>query len=247
MKHKFLSGLIVAGALAFGSVTTASADGSIKDSPGPVPSNWSGYYVGVHAGHAWSDVKWDLAYPFGAPPPSSTFNNDGFILGGHLGVLMQRDRWVYGGEVSFASGFGSETKTGINLFGGAAVGDLKTEIDGLLTVTGRVGYTWDRTLGYVKGGYAGATVRLFTDDNVPPDFVSTSSKWHNGWTVGAGIEYMLTANTLFGVEYNYIDLGGSDSRLVTTVAGVPVGGSAVSRVDTTIHTLMARISVKFGH
>ena len=46
--------------------------------------------------------------------------------------------------------------------------------------------------------------RLSVSDTVPANVGSGShTQWHNGWTVGAGWEYGITANWIVGVEYDY--------------------------------------------
>jgi outer membrane immunogenic protein len=232
------SALISAAALAMGSANASE--------PTPRPFSWTGIYVGLHAGHAWADVDWALDYPFGNPPASSSFNNDGLIAGGQIGIQQQFGNWVLGGEVSISGGFSPNTIKGVNLFGGSTAGTLRTDIDWLLLATARVGYASGPWLGYVKGGYAGAMINLDTDDNVPPDFVSSSGTWHNGWTIGGGVEYAIARGLVFGVEYNYVDLSRNiTTNVINEVSGATVG-QASSDVDTAIHTIMARLSVKLG-
>jgi outer membrane immunogenic protein len=81
---------------------------------------------------------------------------------------------------------------------------------GLGSVTGRIGYTWGPGLLYVKGGYA------FSDNNdslvngagaaVP---FALSGDHSNGYTVGAGLEYMFTQNWSGKIEYQYYNFGNS--------------------------------------
>jgi outer membrane immunogenic protein len=234
------------------STTAAYADGygsryrgSAKDDY-VAPYTWTGLYVGAHVGYAWADVDWGLAYPFAAPPPSSSFSNDGVIAGGQLGYQHQFGRWVVGGEVSLSSGFSRESKDGINLFGASTAGVLETDIDWMLLATARLGYAWDRWLGYVKGGYAGGMVSVHSDDNVPPNYEVSSRKFHNGWTVGVGAEYMVKSGMTVGVEYNYVDLGRSLTNPVIDITTGSQVGTAFSDVDTRVHSVMARLNFKFG-
>jgi len=70
---------------------------------------------------------------------------------------------------------------------------LHTHIKSLVSVTGRVGYAWERLLGYVKGG--GAWERDNYDFYVPATgaTISTASdQRRGGWTVGIGGEYVFT-------------------------------------------------------
>ena len=68
-----------------------------------------------------------------------------------------------------------------------------------------------------------------------------------GWTIGAGVEGMITQNWTAKLEYLYMDLGGFRSG---TVSLVPIAPAALiaARVDTnfTDHILRAGINYKFG-
>ena len=65
-----------------------------------------------------------------------------------------------------------------------------------------------------------------------------------GWTIGAGVEGMITQNWTAKLEYLYMDLGGIRSG---TVSLAPIAAIA-ARVDTnfTDHILRAGINYKFG-
>ena len=252
MKNFRLALLGIAASAALGlSVSAANADGPASRGPGrdaPVthaPFTWGGLYVGVHAGYAWGDMDWGLDY---SPVLffSEETNNDGPFVGGHIGVQHQYGRWVVGGELALSGGFDSDTVRDVPLFGGIPVGTLKSEIDWLFTATARLGYSWDRWLGYVKGGYASAAIRLSTDDNVPGDFVSTTRDIHHGWTVGAGLEYAITHNLVFGIEYNYVSLSADVSDSLVVEASGAFLRTINHDVDTDIHSVMARLSLKFG-
>ena len=63
-----------------------------------------------------------------------------------------------------------------------------SKIRSLASVTGRIGYAWDRFLGYVKGGgawerddYSASTIVLGT--------AYTARETRSGWTIGLGAEY----------------------------------------------------------
>ena len=239
---------ILAGAAVGLAPTPAVADGPagrghVRDAPvAYAPFSWGGLYVGIHAGYAWADVDWDLDY---VPAQfSETASNDGAFVGGHIGLQHQYGRWVVGGELTLSGGFDDDTVRPVGLFFGDPRGSLKTEMDWLVTATGRLGYSWDRWLGYVKGGYAGAMIRLTTDDGVPPNDISSTRDMHHGWTVGAGLEYAITQNLVFGVEYNYISL--SEEVSADLFRSGAFLRTIHSDVDTDIHSVMARLSLKFG-
>src|SRR5580704_3162785 len=111
--------------------------------------------------------------------------------------------WVAGieGQYSWLSG-----NVGAVFPGGFAYANDQR---GLGSVTGRIGYTWGPGLLYVKGGYA------YSDDNesvtfggVPVTF-ATSGDHRNGYTVGAGVEYMFAPSWSAKVEYQYYNFGNS--------------------------------------
>ncbi len=251
----FGKGAVVVAAIALS--TSAFADGaprgaSIKDAPVASAMSWTGFYVGAHLGYSAADLDWGQIYPFGGAGNgpqniNSSFDTDRAVLGGHIGLQRQFGSWVLGGELSLTGGTRDSTINGVNLFGGAQVGTLQAHIGSLFTATARVGYTWDQWLGYVKGGFAGAHVRISADDNVPADFGFNARNFHNGWTLGAGLERMFNNGVILGLEYNYVDLGQNRSDAVVVLdTGIPVGVSASSNVDTSIHSIMARLSIKLG-
>jgi len=59
------------------------------------------------------------------------------------------------------------------------------------SLTGRIGYSWDRFLGYVKFG--GAWERDELTLNFFNGFVATASDTRIGWTIGIGAECALHA------------------------------------------------------
>jgi outer membrane immunogenic protein len=210
------------------SAPTMAADLAVKapiyKAPPPVVAvwSWTGCYVGGHVGGLWAHKDWT-----DRTPQSTDY---GASVGGH-----DADSWlggVQGGcDYQFAGGFvvgiqgdyawtDAKGSNANSLF--PAITD-STNIKSIATVTGRVGYAWDRFLGYVKGGgawerdeyrsygvFAGG--RLFTLD-------ISGSETRSGWTIGVGGEYAFT-NFLSGfIEYNYYDFGTRDvtfSNNVTT-------------------------------
>ena len=91
-----------------------------------------------------------------------------------------------------------------------------------------------RTLVYAKGGLAWIhdNVDIATNNSLaegdletgfapsgPPNATSSTSFTQWGWTVGAGVEYALTANWSARVEYDFLGFGGHD---VATPVAVPV-------------------------
>ena len=89
------------------------------------------------------------------------------------------------------------------------------------SVTGRIGYGWDRFLGYVKGGGAWERDELTFAFTGVIDYVSDT---RSGWTIGIGGEYAFT-NWLTGfVEYDYYDFGSRSNDFVCGPIACFVGG-----------------------
>jgi outer membrane immunogenic protein len=126
----------------------------------------------------------------------------------------------------------------------------------LTLVTGRLGYAFDRTMVYAKGGYAGANVEASVQDqitnvggfcgsNQPQDPChGGGTSWHNGWVIGGGIERAIARNLTLGVEYNYIDLGSSRFTNLTSAATGTVAFDQT--IDVTVQTITARMSLKLN-
>jgi outer membrane immunogenic protein len=182
--------------------------------PAAVVYNWTGCYIGGNGGGIWSRNNWSLPDMGGLPVSSHDVNS---WLGGIQGGCNYQfsGNWVVGiqADYDWADGTGS----GPHATGGGILTD-QSHISGLGSVTGRVGYAWDRLLGYVKGG--GAWERdnylQFTTATGAP--FSTSSETRNGWTVGVGGEYAFTQNVTGFVEYDYYDFG-TNTLTFTTVLG----------------------------
>ena len=158
--------------------------------------NWTGFYIGAHAGGAFSSSDNFTGLGTGN-------NGNGRFVGGLQagGDWQFAPNWVVGAEAQYSWMSGN---VGAIFPGGFA---YTNDQRGLGSITGRVGYTWGPGLVYVKGGYA------YSDNNervtlagTPIPF-ATVGDHSNGYTVGAGIEYMFAPSwSAFG-EYQYYNFG----------------------------------------
>jgi outer membrane immunogenic protein len=219
--------------------TTADADGrrSIKDDV-PPPFSWTGLYVGVHAGGGWADADWNHSQTAIPNEPISA-SPSGLVGGAQIGFQKQWGRWLAGVELSYSGADLDETVKS------AAVTDRSRSVDinNIFLAGVRLGYVMDRSLIYVKGGYANAEVEISSNVISTGQLTSSSSKRENGWNIGAGWDYALTPNVTLGLQYDFISLDGSD-RL-----NVQAPGLATTHhldVDADIHTVTARLNYKFG-
>lgn len=170
-----------------------------KAPPAPVIAvyNWSGCYFGGHAGGLFARKEWTLAT---TGDDLGSHDADSYLAGVQVGCNIQvGGGWVLGvqGDYAWTDAEGSN----IDSFGFTN----RSQIESLSSVTGRVGYAWDRFLGYVKGG--GAWEQDNYDTSLAGVIQGTASETRSGWTVGVGGEYAFTDYLTGFVEYNYYDFG----------------------------------------
>ena len=189
-----------------------------------------------------------------------------FIGGGTVGCNWQAagSPFVFGaeGEIGYMRLHGQafdpativSTQTTLDVLGSAKVGDWYG------MVTGRLGYAWDRTLLYAKGGVAFVPTRasvIDTCQNVGAGcgnwLISTSgSNTVTTWTAGGGIEWALAGNWSVKGEYMFIALGEDNGfqrcGTVTTPSGAPLGGGpfCFNNAFGGIHTAKLGLNYRFG-
>jgi outer membrane immunogenic protein len=209
----------------------------VYKAPPPVVAayNWTGCYIGGHVGGGWGKKNWLHTEDHGAPViPAEPFGQDdvdGIIGGGQLGCNYQTGAWVLGieGDLAWSDIRGSHVPF---------TGDFQeSKVDWIATVTGRVGYSWDRVLLYVKGGGAWARDKFSETFN---GFVNTAQQTRSGWTVGGGLEYAITGNWTAKIEYNYLDFGDKFVRVVGPVDNFGY------QIDQQMHIVKAGLNYRFG-
>lgn len=207
--------------------------------------NWTGLYAGGHLGGAWADADWITDVSLTTPPYELVNPQLNSWLGGaQLGYRWQIGSWVAGVEGTLSWTSLDKFQIAPNLSAAAFPNRWRgTDIDRVFTVTGQLGYAWSSWLVYAKAGWAGgANVTLKHDNqNTPTGSKATWNGDASGWTVGAGVEWGLTPNWSFGVEYNYLNLTTDNLQSVTT-AGTPVN---VLSFDADIHSVVARMNYRF--
>ena len=120
-----------------------------------------------------------------------------------------------------------------------------TQHNSLAAVTGRIGYSWDRLLGYVKAG--GAWLNTSYAFQVNGVNVASDSATQTGWTVGVGAEYAFL-NWLTGfVEYDYYGFSSVSPAGLVCATGAPCGFVTNSvGITTNVNVVKAGLNFKFG-
>jgi outer membrane immunogenic protein len=212
---------------------------------------WSGFYAGAHGGYGWGDA--DYASPvfenFGVffPAGGAGFSQriKGGIAGGHLGANYQTGNWLIGIEGAFSwSGLKGSSRDVFAALA-ATIDTYDTKLEWLATATPRLGYVSGSWLFYGKGGLAVGRAESRMASIGGQTFTFQEKTEHVGWTAGAGVEHAFTPNWIFGVEYNYVDLGKEQYGGHSQLAGVNAAGPHYY-VDLKFSTVLARLSYKFG-
>jgi outer membrane immunogenic protein len=200
----------------------------------PVPySNWSGFYIGGHAGGGWGEDS-----------------DSAFVGGGQIGYNWQfTPNLLIGIEGDFSGTTFSRSQssvTEVDVGGGLLLPlaeDSSFDLNWLASIRGRIGYTWDRFMVYFTGGAAWADVNFNSTATIAglPFGTAAASGSVNGWVVGGGGEWMFAPNWTFGVEYLHYDFG--DISGTATALGISEPFSVeVGSVD----VVRARLNYKFG-
>jgi outer membrane immunogenic protein len=200
-----------------------------------VPFTWTGCYVGGHVGGGWSrtpftDPGLGSGFPGGALTTGGAVgdrigvNGDGVVGGAQVGCDYQfASHWVVGiaGDFTWSDIHGVANDP---FFAGksGAPATLSSRTDWLASITGRVGYSWDRFLVYGKGGVGFAHDRYALNNFTAIGGVTcfngvfvacntSAGADRTGWVAGAGLEWAFAPNWSALFEYDHY---GFDSKRV---------------------------------
>jgi len=230
--------ILVAAATAISSTAVMAADLPRKAPVHPAASetvDWSGFYAGGHLGYV--QARGQLTDPT-APGQSRTDTLKGFIGGGQLGYNLQRGAWVYGVEVDISGSNADGSTTIFDAIAGST-DQSKQSLRWTSLLTGRIGYAFDRSLVYAKGGFAFGGARLEARDLTANTFASANYT-KTGWTVGGGVEYALTRSWSVRGEYDYVALGTKNLSLTDNT-----GTTQAVQVKLDAHQFKAGLNYRF--
>jgi len=238
MSKKFLLGTV--GVLVLGLVAPAMAadlaprpytKAPLMEPPAPIYL-WTGFYIGGNGGWGQSRNCWDF---FGGA--SGCRERSGGLVGGQLGYRWQSSQWVFGLEAQGDwADLSSQRVSLINpLF------STRTKTDGIGLFTGQIGYSFNQSLLYAKGGAAVTSNRFSIYGNVLGTELASANATRWGATVGAGWEYAFTPNWSFGVEYDHLFMGTANSSFT----GVPLAFTN-ARVSQDVDLVTLRINYRLG-
>ena len=197
MRTKLWWGIGLLASIVAGGGSAVAADLAVKAGPAaaPVacPSDWAGFYLGIHGGYGWGSTSFDA--PFGPLDGSSL---KGGVFGGQAGYNWQYCNFVAGLEIDFSGADITQTVLGV-----------REKTNELASSRGRVGYLLfsPNILLYGTAGIAWGHSRLSVEG-------ISANATQLGWVAGAGLEYMIpiertccsTRAWILRAEYLHYDL-----------------------------------------
>jgi len=213
-------------------------------------TDWSGLYLGAHAGYSMQEdadgetVRFDTnldgtsndtvrtttganAFSPGfckgvsfSAVPGSCSEDDG---GFEFGARLGYD-WQFGAFVVGVVGEASRTrvKDSVTAFSTTpAFYTFTRKLDSVIALRLRGGYAFGDNLVYATGGAArGEVEHSFFTNNTANTFRQSDSDDANGYQVGGGFERQLTSDVTMGLEYLYTSLE-DDSTVVRSMGPAP--------------------------
>jgi outer membrane immunogenic protein len=255
MRERFPFSYLIPGILVFATLP-AMADGAPRvaaKSQATACCTWAGAYIGFNVG--WGEGNFDSRNVTEFDPilgpldyRSFGFSDTGFIAGLQAGYSWQRGELVFGIESDIQGTSVSGSKTFVDSIfefpGGGLDTRVRAELENLGTLRGRVGLARDHWLMYATAGLAWGEVS--TSLSFPPTGGGTNSlndsdsRWHLGYTVGAGAEVKLSPVVSLKIEYLYVDLGDKRHRF-------DIGVDRYTwNQDLDLHVVRAGLNFKLG-
>jgi len=211
---------------AFAGLSLLACDGSALAADLPVKApqlqtvyDWTGLYIGAHAGFSRGSSSAVLS----DPTASATGNVfDGMIGGVQAGYNYRlRSGLLFGVEAGFTFPNYLTPNSVVSTLATARSGVVE-QWDYVATARGRVGYAAGPWLTYATGGLALTGERFLNAPAVGNDEKVLNTRL--GWTAGGGVEYAFAPHWSARLEYLYAQFGKAD-------IGFPSGTRYASTLD----------------
>jgi outer membrane immunogenic protein len=242
---KFLLGTV--GLAALGMVTPASAADlaarPYTKAPPPMVApiyDWSGFYIGANGGWGESHNCVDFLDATGVAVAQGCRDRSGGLVGGQLGYRWQTSQWVFGLEAQGDWADLSNQRVSIAI----PALSTRTKTSGIGLFTGQVGYAWNASLFYFKGGAAVTDNRFSILSNLTGIELASASATRWGGTVGVGWEYGFAPNWSAGIEYDHLFMGNSNNSFSVVN---PINAAFLNdRISQDVDMVTLRINYRFG-
>jgi outer membrane immunogenic protein len=240
---KFLLGTV--GLVALGMAAPAAAADMPYKAPPPAPYvapiyDWTGFYIGANGGWGQTRNCVNFVDVTGFVVADACREQSGGLAGGQIGYRWQSGQWVFGLEAQ--GDWADLSNQRISLLNPAF--STRTKTDGIGLFTGQIGYAWNASLLYVKGGAAVTSNRFSILDTLTGfEFASASAtRW--GGTVGVGWEYGFAPNWSIGVEYDHLWMGDANNSFTATDPRLV--NFLNNRITQDVDMVTLRVNYRFG-
>ena len=169
--------------------------------------DWTGFYIGAHAGYSRGSSNAVLSDP-ASTAASNSFS--GVIGGVQAGYNYQLPSGVLLGveaDITFPNYL---TSNSVVSSLASARSTVTEQWDYVATARGRVGYASGPWLAYATGGLAWAGERFLNTPDIGSDEKILNTRL--GWAAGAGVEYAFAPHWSARLEYLYSRFGTADIR-----------------------------------
>jgi outer membrane immunogenic protein len=234
------------GLIALGAATPASAADMAVKAPPPPPVvapiyNWSGFYIGGNGGWGESRNCVDFFNSAGTDFADGCRDRSGGVVGGQIGYRWQAaSQWVFGVEAQ--GDWADLSNTRLSIINPAF--STRTKTDGIGLFTGQIGYAWNASLFYVKGGAAVTDNRFSILSTLTGAELIAASATRWGGTVGVGWEYGFAPNWSVGIEYDHLFMGNSNNSFAVVN---PINAAFLNdRISQDVDMVTLRVNYRFG-
>jgi outer membrane immunogenic protein len=201
--------------------------------------DWSGFYIGANGGWGQSRNCWDFVGVVGTVVADGCRERSGGLVGGQLGYRWQAGTWVFGLEAQgdWADLSSSRVSTIAPLF------STRTKTDGIGLFTGQIGWAWNTSLLYVKGGAAVTSNRFSILSSATGAELASASATRWGGAVGVGWDWGFAPNWSAGIEYDHLFMGDANNSF--SVAN-PIVAGALNRITQDVDMVTLRVNYRWG-
>jgi len=203
----------------------------------PAVYDWSGFYTGVNGGWGTEHRCFDTTVGGAVAVSDGCHDTSGGVAGGQFGYRLQSNSWVYGIEAQ--GDWANLRGSSVSITGPANTNRSRMDAFGLFT--GQIGYAWNTTLFYAKGG---AAVVADRNDVLTAGVVTATAPGDNRWggTIGAGVEFSFAPSWSVAVEYDHLFIPNTLATFTTPASAV----FATDRVRGDADLVSAHVNYRWG-
>ena len=201
--------------------------------------DWTGFYIGGNGGWAQNHNCVDFLDAAGVAVASGCRDRSGGVIGGQLGYRWQASQWVFGLEAQ--GDWADLSNQRVSLINSDF--STRTKTSGIGLFTGQIGYAWNASLFYVKGGAAVTDNRFSVLSTFTGTELAAQSSTRWGGTVGVGWEYGFAPNWSAGIEYDHLFMGHANNSCTCTIGAAAFVND---RITQDVDMVTVRVNYRFG-